>query len=148
MAKPHQKEARAVQMRRVHALGKQLGLDHNRLSEICQENQLYQKQLRYMSERQLRELATWLQSKINIARSQLKEPVKAEKPKKYVWTKQDKRIFAMGFDLNWKTKDLRGFFKRTVGKTELKEMTIKEKSSVIVGLTKIIEGFDDGNNTN
>ena len=46
----------------------------------------------------------------------------------------------MGFILHWNNKDLRGFFMRTVQKDDLRKLTAAEKSAVIVGLQKVIDG--------
>lgn len=135
------RKSRAIWMRAVHGLGKQLGLDHEALSRICQDDTMFMTPMRHMSERQLREFHKWLSGKANLANfKKSKEP----KPAPYRWTKQDKMIFKRGYDLGWSSKDLRGFFRRTVGKSELKELTVQEKSQVIVGLTNVIKSKNNG----
>ncbi|MCK9520118.1 MAG: hypothetical protein M0R74_13995 [Dehalococcoidia bacterium] len=126
-----------IHMRAIHACGKKLGLDHTRLSEIVQEPEMYGKRLSEMSEIELRQFRTWLEGK---ARKVAEKPAAKPAPAKPVWDKQDKRIFKMGFVLGWNNKDLRGFFMRTVKKYDLRKLTAPEKSAVINGLQKVIDG--------
>ncbi|HPN44188.1 MAG TPA: hypothetical protein PLP19_11915 [bacterium] len=123
-----------IHKRAIHALGKKLGLDHDRLAEIVRQPDMYGKGLAEMSEIELRQFRTWLEKKVKAVAP------KTAVPAKPVWDKQDKRIFKMGFVLGWNNKDLRGFFMRTVKKDDLRKLTAPEKSAVINGLQKVIDG--------
>ena len=126
--------AETVHLRAIHGLGKLLGLDHAALSDIVQGPEMYGKRLSGINEVELREFRTWLQKQTRTVQKQI--PPGGTKP---AWTKQDKRIFKLGFILGWNNKDLRGFFNRVVKKRELRGMSTREKSAVIIGLQKVID---------
>ena len=119
-------------MRRLHGAGKRLGMDHEALTLAASKYNV--ESLSQLTAAQLRDYLDWLQQQANKIK-----PVRR-------WTKQDKQIFALGYDLKWDTKAIKQFIKHQTGKTELKNLTLAEKSKVILGMQKIKRGGDHENN--
>lgn len=124
-------DSRLRLLRRVHACGSKLRMNHDALHDMAQ--QWYAKSLSDMSQRELEDMAAILARQIGNLKS-------AQVKKKHTWTAKDKKIFKLGYLLRWDTQDLKGFMQRTVGKRELKQLTDQEKSFLIVGLEKVLDG--------
>lgn len=113
-------------LRRIHGFGKRLGMDHEALTIAACRYEV--DSLSQLTVLQLKDFLSWLIEKtgqVNAART---------------WSAQDKRIFALGYDLKWDTIAIRRFLKHQTGKTDMKKLTLAEKSKVIIGMEKIKKG--------
>ena len=126
-------DTRTVHLRAIHALGRELGLDHAALNCCVQDGQ-FGISLGEMSVPELADFAKWLRKKAALLGN--KSAISRNKPK---WDKQDKKIFKLGFLLEWQTRDLRKYFMRIVNKDEIRDLSAKEKAFVIVGMEKVLE---------
>ena len=127
-----QKNPKSILMRRLHGAGKKLGMDHQALTMAAVQYNV--ESLSQLSVPQLREYLVWLQNKADQI-----------KPNSRRWSAQDKRIFALGYDLGWDTGSIKKFINHQTGKTSLQKCTIAEKSKVILGMEKIKKGEGHGN---
>lgn len=120
-------DTRTIKLRAIHALGRELGLDHKEINRVVRDGQ-FGTSLGKMSTPQLTDFVKWLRIKVAILHN---------KPK---WDKQARKIFKLGFLLGWTTADLRKFFLRVLkNKNEIRQMNSQEKAFVIVGLQKVLE---------
>lgn len=108
-------------MKRLHGLGANINLNHEALT-IMASSTYNIESLSQLSDKELADFVSWLSGKVKSSKK---------------WSKQDRRIFAIAYQLKWSTEAIRNFIRRQTGKNDLVLLTPSEKNKVINGLLAI-----------